>query len=122
MKLLRELADVNEEIDAINITEMLEESVRTMKLASKGGLIKGAKDWISKNPALSIGAAAMALHAHSNYEKNKRNTIRLHGKTAYEKKMMTDIADTLTKQGAFKLHRTKFEGGGKTLILMRKFS
>lgn len=123
MSLLRELVCENEDqIDAIPLMEALEEAVRTTDLRSKGGLTKavgGAKELFAQNPSLAIGAAAMAVSAFAEYEKNKRNTIRLHAKTDYEKKMMTSIADALKQSGKFKLHKIKFEGGGKTWVLRR---
>lgn len=114
-----------QEIDALPLTEALEEAVRSLNTQSKGGkvngMISGAKDFFKANPGLVTGAAALAVSAVSQYRKNQRNTIKLHAKTAYEKKMMTSIADALTKEGKFKLHRIKFEGGGKTWILRRKW-
>lgn len=125
MELLRELVSLDEQIDALPLLEALEESIRSLNMQKKGGkvknTIKGAKDFFDKNPALVVGAAALAVDAYGNYKKNKRNTIRLHAKTPYEKKMMTSIVDALTKQGAFKMHRIKFEGGGKTWLLQRKW-
>lgn len=125
MELLRELAQLDDEIDALPLMEALEESVRSLNMQKKGGkvqnTIKGAKDFFNKNPALVVGAAALAVDAYGQYKKNKRNTIRLHAKTPYEKKMMTSIVDSLTKQGSFKLQRVKFEGGGKTWLLQRKW-
>lgn len=125
MKLLRELAQPEvEQIDALPLMEALEEAVRKLNMQHKGGLTKavhGAKSFFKANPALTVGAAAMAVSALATYNKNKRNTIRLHAKTAYEKKMMTDIVDALQKGGKFKVHRIKFEGGGKTWILRRKW-
>lgn len=123
MDLLRELTQTEEETDALPLTEALEESIRSLNMQHKGGKInaglKGAKDFFKANPALVVGAAALAVDAYGNYKKNKRNTIRLHAKTPYEKKMMTSIVDSLKKDGKFKIQRIKFEGGGKTWILQR---
>lgn len=125
MDLLRELAHPEiEEIDALPLMEALEESIRSLNLQKAGGLEKavgGAREFFAKNPALTVGAAALAVSAFGQYQKNKRNTIRLHAKTAYEKKMMTSIVDALQKEGKFKIQRIKFEGGGKTWILRRKW-
>ncbi len=126
MSLLRELTEYEQDpVDAIPILEALEESVRSLNLQQRGGkvktAIKGAADFFKANPVLATGAAAMAVNAFATYKKNKRNTIRLHAKTAYEKKMMTSIVDALQKEGKFKIHRIKFEGGGKTWILRRKW-
>lgn len=126
MSLLRELTDYEQDpIDAIPLVEALEESIRSLQMAHKGGKlnpsIKGAADFFKANPGLTIGAAALAVGAYSQYQKNKRNTIRLHAKTHSEKKMMTSIVDALQKEGKFKVQRIKFEGGGKTWILRRKW-
>jgi len=127
MELLRELVESEqEEIDALPLMEALEESIRTLGLQHKGGkvnaMIGGAKDFFKANPGLVTGAAVLAVSALKQYKNNQRNTVKLHAKTAYEKKMMTSIADALQKEGKFKLHRIKFEGGGKTWILKRKWS
>lgn len=125
MDLLRELTQLDETTEALPLLEALEESIRSLNLSSKGGKINptiaGAKDFFAANPALVVGAAALAVSAYGQYQKNKRNTIRLHAKTAYEKKMMTSIVDTLTKDNKFKVQRIKFEGGGKTWVLQRKW-
>ena len=109
-----------------NLMEALEESVRALNMQTKGGkidsMIDGAKNFFKANPGLTVGAAALAVSAVSQYKKNQRNTIKLHAKTPYEKKMMTSIADALTKDGKFKLFRIKFEGGGKTWILRKRWT
>jgi hypothetical protein len=126
MDLLRELTENDNTIEAIPLVEAIEESVRSLQLQQKGGKInptlKGAKDFFKSNPGLVSGAAALALSAYGEYQKNKRGTIRLHAKTAYEKRMMTSIIDALTKDGKFKVQRIKFEGGGKTWVLRRKWA
>lgn len=127
MSLLKELSQLDEDaVEALPLMEALEESIRTLQMQHKGGkvnpAIAGAKDFFKANPALVVGAAALAVGALGQYEKNKRNTIRLHAKTPYEKKMMTSIVDTLTKDQKFKVHRIKFEDGGKTWIIRRKWS
>lgn len=127
MKLLQELVESQEEpIDALPLMEALEESVRSLNMAKKGGkvnaMIGGAKDFFKANPGLVTGAAVLAISGLQQYRKNQRNTIKLHAKTAYEKRMMKSIADALTKDGKFKVHRIKFEGGGKTWILRKKWT
>lgn len=126
MSILKELiTDESKPIEALPIIEALEEAVKSLNLSSKGGLvsqgIKNAGAFFKANPALTTGAAALAIGALGNYQKNKRNTIHLHAKTAYEKKMMTSIVDALGKDGLFKVQRIKFEGGGKTWILRRRW-
>lgn len=121
MSLLKELANI-EDVKALPIMEALEESVRTLNLTSKGGLQKavgGAKEFFTKNPVLAASAAAMAVSAFASYEQNKRNTIKLHAKSPYEKSMITSIVDALQKDGKFKVHKIKFENGGKTWIIKR---
>lgn len=117
MQLLNELLDIQ---TPVPLMEALEESLIT---ASKGGKIlpdvKGAKDFFKKNPVLTIAAASMAINAYAKYKQSQRNTIRLFAKDAYEKKMMTDIVDTLTKQGKFKLAKTAYADGGKVWVLTR---
>ena len=123
MNLLREL--IEQETDALPLIEALEESIRSLNLQSAGGRvnagIQGAKEFFKANPGLTVGAAALAISAIVQYKKNQRNTIKLHAKTAYEKKMMTSIVDSLQKDGKFKIHRIKFEGGGKTWVLKKKW-
>ncbi len=122
MTLLKELIQEDEEqIDALPLMEALEEAVRTMQMQKRGGVMKGVSDFVSKNPGLAVGAAALAVAGFQQYQKNKRNQIRLHGKTAQEKKMMSDVVANLQKGGQFKIHRIKYEGGGKTWILHRKW-
>ena len=115
-----------DQIDALPILEALEDAlIEIQELQERAGIIKkglgNAKDFFKANPGLTTGAAALAIGAMGNYEKNKRNTIHLHAKTAYEKKMMTSIIDALKKDGLFKIHRIKFEGGGKTWVMRRKW-
>lgn len=89
----------------------------------RGGMIRKGIGKMGKfmnaNPALVIGAAALAVAAHGQYKRNKRNTITLHAKDAYERKMMTSIVDALTKGGKFRITRTMFKQGGKSWILKR---
>lgn len=125
MKLLRELIEPEiEEVEAIPLVEALEESIRSIQLQKSGGklnaALNGASSFFKANPGLVVGAAALALSSLKKYKQNQRNTIRLHAKTAYEKKMITSIVDALKKDGKFKIHRIKFEGGGKTWILKKR--
>lgn len=125
MSILKELVESEDKIDALPLLEALEESVKTLRMQKKGGRVsqglKNAQDFFKANPALTVGAAALAIGGLSAYQKNKRNTIHLHAKTAYEKKMMTSIVDALQKDGLFKIERIKFEGGGKTWVMKRKW-
>jgi len=122
MSMLLELFEEDDtKIDALPLLEAIEESVRTLNMQSKGGVVNTAKSFFQANPALTIGAAAMAITGLQKYKQNKRNTINLHAKTAYEKRMMTSIVDALKKDGLFKVERIKFEGGGKTWIMKKKW-
>lgn len=120
MELLKELHEDYIPLD-IPLFEALHESIFSV---SKGGekitpAIKGAKDFFVKHPALTVAAAALAVDAYAKYKQSKRNTIRLFAKDAYEKKMMTDIVDTLTKQGHFKVKKTAYANGGRVWVLKR---
>ena len=108
--------------DALPIVEVLDEAVRELKLQKKGGLAipKGAKEFFGANQKLATDASVLAIGAISQYSNIQRNTIKLHAKSAYERKMITSIVDALKGTGKFRVHRIKFEGGGKTWILRRK--
>ena len=126
MSLLKELIESEQEqIEALPLMEALEESVRNLNMQSAGGTVKnlgkGVGQWIKKNPGLAVGAAALAVNAFGQYQKNKRNMIKLHGKTSHEKEMMGDIVNKLTSGGQWKIHKVKFEGGGKSWELVRKW-
>ena len=90
---------------------------------TRGGMIRKGMGKMGKfmnaNPALVIGAAALAVNAYGKYKRNKRNTITLHAKDAYERKMMTSIVDSLTKGNKFRVVRSMFRQGGKSWILKR---
>lgn len=104
----------------VDLMEAINESIFA---ASKGGKvmpsIKGAKDFFVKHPALTIAAASLAVDAYSKYKQSERNTIKLFAKDAYEKKMMSDIVNTLTTQGKFKLAKTTYANGGRVWVLKR---
>ena len=109
------------ETETVNLTEAIEESVRSLQLMKRGGKVatKGAADMFRTNPGLVIGAATIALDAYGKYKRNKRNTIRLFAKDEYEKRMITDIVNAMTKSGRFKVQRIKFEQGGKSWVIKR---
>ena len=121
MDLLRDLIEIKSDhvpiMEALESLELIEENSRGGKVLPRA--MKGAKAFFNANPAMVIGAAAMAVGAYSQYKRNKRNTITLHAKDAYERRMMTSVVDALTKQNAFRVARTKFQGGGKTWQLTR---
>ena len=103
--------------------DVLQVRAKPMHENTRGGMIrKGlgkASKFMRANPALVVGAAALAVAAHGACKRNKRNTISLFAKDAYERRMMTSIVDALTKGGKFRVVRTKFSGGGKSWILKR---
>lgn len=126
MSLLRELVESEqEEVDALPLMEALEESLRSLNLQHKGGkvtgIIGGAKDFFKANPGLVTGAAVLAISALKQYEQNKNKTVRLHAKTSSERTMMRSIADAMEKGGKFRLDKVKFENGGKTWVMKRKW-
>lgn len=120
MSLLRECLELNEEhIDALPLLEKLDESIKSLKLQKKGGLVnaKGVRDLFKANPKLVTKAATLAINGLNDYNKYLRKTIKLHAKSAYDRKMMTSIVDSLKGSGKFKIWRVKYEGGGKTWVL-----
>lgn len=122
MNLLRELTtDITDHVpimEAIAALSVLDENTQGGRVNLKGAS-KTAKDFMKGNPALVIGAAALAIGAYSSYKKNKRNTITLHAKDAYERRMMTSIVDALITGNKFRIVRTKFQNSGKTWVLKR---
>lgn len=121
MNLLRELVTEQDE-KHIPLAEAIEEAVKDWGQNTKGGVLGGAKAFFKANPTLIAGAGALAVLAHKAYRKNKRNTISLHAKSPYERKMMTSVVDALTGSGKFKVQRVRFEGGGKSWTLKRTWS
>lgn len=122
MGILRE-AILEEQPQDVDIIHLLNEGIKTLDLFSQGGkvVVDGAKSLFKANPGLVIGAAALALSAYKTYEKNKNNTVRLHAKDPYETKMITSIVDSLTDKEKFVVKQIKYEHGGKTWILERKW-
>ena len=102
MTFLQELVD--KQPDTLRLSEAIDAALL------EEGIMQRAGSFFKKNPALTIAAGAMAINA---YKKNKRNTLRLFAKEAYEKRMMTDIADMLTRSGKYRLHKTNYADGGK---------
>ncbi len=123
MTLLNELQeDYNDEY--VPLMEALEEAIAVMNSRTRGGAIKskiaGAAKFFSANKGLTIAAATLALDSYSKYRANKRNTIKLFAKDAYERKMMTSVVDAITKGGKFKVVKQKYAEGGKFWVLKRK--
>jgi len=125
MQMLKECYTLTQEqVDAIPLVEALEESVRELKLRKAGGAVKNSavdlKGFFKDNKNLVGDAAVLALSSFNEYRKHRRDTIKLHAKSAYDKKMMTSIVDALKNSGKFKVQRIKFEKGGKSWILKTK--
>ncbi len=120
MSILRECIEINEDhVDAIPLLEMLDESVKSLNLQKKGGIVnaKGVKSLFKANPKLVTKAATMAINGLNQYNKYLRKTVKLHAKSDYERKMMTSIVDAMKSSGKFRIFRIKYEGGGKTWIM-----
>jgi len=98
MKLLKELIIKEDEI--VDLTEAM------------AGVVKQAGGFLTRNPGLAIGAAAMAMSAYSKYKKNKKYTTRLFAKTPEEKKLYKAIINDLMKTGHYKKVREKYVDGG----------
>jgi hypothetical protein len=114
MDLLKEITQDYAE-DTVPLLEAITKSVRELKLAKRGGKVtnKAVRDFMSKNPSLTSAAAINALASYNQYKTNKRNTISLFAKTAYDKRMVKRIVDSMTKSGQFKIHRTRYADGGR---------
>lgn len=112
----------NNHDDSVQLMEAFESASKAFTKVKTGAkdIGSGAKDFFKAHPALSVGAAAIALNAYSNYKKSQRNTLKLYAKDSYEKKMMTDIVDVLTKSGRFRLKKSKYEQGGHSWELVKK--
>lgn len=111
------LKDITEEYnsDVVPIMEAISQSVKQLHLAKKGGKVtdKMVKDFIKKNPKLTDAAAINALAAYQQYKTNKRNTVTLFAKSAYDKRMVKRMVDSMIGSKKFKLHRSKYADGGK---------
>lgn len=124
MDLLTELTtEYNDE--PINLFEALEEAVAVMGTMrnTRGGpvknTLKGAAKFFKKSPGVTIAAAALALDSYTKYKANKRNTIKLFAKDAYERKMMTSVVDAMTKTGRFRVVKTRYAQGGRFWVLKK---
>lgn len=114
MDLLKEITEDYAE-DTVPLMEAITKSVRELKLAKKGGAVsnKSIRDFMKANPKLTQAAAINAMASYSQYKTNKRNTISLFAKSAYDKRMIKRIVDAMTKSGQFKIHRTRYADGGR---------
>jgi len=112
--------------EPINLFEALEEAIAVAGGGrhTRGGPVKsklkGAAAFFKKNPGVTIAAATMALDSYTKYKANRRNTIKLFAKDAYERKMMTSVVDAMTKSGRYKVVKTRYSSGGRFWVLKRK--
>ena len=114
MDLLKDITQ-NYAEDTVPLLEAITKSVRELKLAKRGGKVsnKSIRDFMKSNPKLTSAAAINAMASYSQYKTNKRNTVSLFAKSAYDKKMIRRIVDAMTKSGQFKIHRTRYADGGR---------
>lgn len=114
MDLLKDITQ-NYGEEAVPLMEAITKSVRELKLAKRGGKVsnKSIRDFMKVNPKLTQAAAINAMASYSQYKTNKRNTISLFAKSAYDKKMIRRIVDAMTSSGQFKIHRTRYADGGR---------
>lgn len=125
MSLLQECIEINQEqVDALPVLEMLDESIKQLGLQKAGGIAphrlvqgKAVRDMFKANPKLVTKAATLAINGLNQHNKYLRKTIKLHARSAYDRKMMTSIVDALKGTGQFKVWRIKYEGGGKTWVM-----
>ena len=114
MDLLKEITQDYAE-DTLPLMEAISKSVRELKMAKRGGKVsnKAIRDFMKSNPTLTQAAAINAIASYQQYKTNKRNTVTLFAKSAYDKKMIKRIVDSMTKSGQFKIHRTRYADGGR---------
>jgi len=114
MSLLKEITEDYAE-ETVPLMEAITKSVRELKLAKRGGKVsnKSIRDFMKSNPKLTQAASINAMAAYSQYKTNKRNTISLFAKSAYDKRMIKRIVDAMTTSGQFKIHRTRYADGGR---------
>lgn len=125
MDLLKECIELKEDhVDSLPLLEKLDESIRSLNMQHAGGIAphryvqgKAVRDMFKVNPKLVTKAATLAVNGLNAYNKYLRNTVKLHAKSSYEKKMMTSIVDAMKSSGRFKIWRVKYEGGGKTWVM-----
>ena len=114
MDLLKDITQ-NYAEETVPLLEAITKSVRELKLAKRGGKVsnKSIRDFMKANPKLTTAAAINAMASYSQYKTNKRNTVSLFAKSAYDKKMIRRIVDAMTNSGQFKIHRTRYADGGR---------
>lgn len=122
MKLLKELTTIEQDTDTINLCEAINESLKTLKLASKGKKIvpKDAKDFFKKDPRLAIAVAASAVDAYSKLKVDiNKSTLSLFAGDAYERKLVKDVVDILAKSGKYRVRRMRYANNGQFWDMIR---
>jgi hypothetical protein len=104
--------------EPLPIVEALTEAVKKLSFnQSKSGAVKGIKDaagLYAKNKGLAVKAISNAVDAYSKSKSTTlRHTIKLHAKTPYEKRMVKDIVNAMTKKGDYKVYKSSYKNGGK---------
>lgn len=106
MDLLRELTTDQE--TGADLTRALNEAVDALT----EGRHKTAASLYSKRPGMVIQAAKGGVNAYNkSVNASNRNTVKLYAKDPYERKMMTKIVKELTKNGEYKVVKTKYNNG-----------
>ena len=111
--------------EPLPIFDALTEAVQKVAVKqTRGGPVKGIKNaagLYAKNKGLAVKAITKAVDTYSQSKAaTLRHTIKLHGKTPYEKRMVKDIVDAMVKKGDYKVYRTAYEKGAKMWELRRK--
>lgn len=122
MKLLKELTTFEPDTDTINLCEAINESLKTLKLASKGKRIvpKDAKDFFKKDSRLAIAVAASAVDAYSKLKVDiNKSTLSLFAGDVYERRLVKDVVDLLTKSGKYKVRRMRYASNGQFWDMIR---
>lgn len=114
MDFLQEITEEYNE-NVINLTEAISAAIKELKLTKNGKKIndKAVREFIKNNADLVNSSALQALSAFKMYKTNKRNTITLFAKDAYQRRMVTKMVQDLVKGKVFKIHRQKWSNGGK---------
>lgn len=114
MDLLKEITE-DYNVETLPLVEAISAAIKELKKMKIGGKVnnKMVRDFVKSNPSLTAAAAMSAVTAYQQYKTNKRNMVKLFAKSAYEKRMIRNVVDAMTKSGKFKLYRTKYADGGR---------
>jgi len=118
------LAEINEpeiifqrdEIVVYVVDNPLTEAMQVGFGQKKGGMIQKSLQGIGKfakaHPWISSALALYAVDAVKNYKKNKRKTITFYTQDVVEKKLYSEIVDTLMTSGKYRKVKNTFVDGG----------